>query len=50
MKKKKQDNDFLANEAKEEQQTAPEYTLDIPDDEIWTYRFYIAVGSFDLSK
>lgn len=38
MKKKKQDNDFLANEAKEEQQTAPEYTLDIPDDEIWTYR------------
>lgn len=33
-----QNNDFLAQEAKEEQETAAEYTLDIPDDEIWTYQ------------
>lgn len=33
-----QNDDFLAQEAKEEQETAPEYTLDIPDDEIWTYQ------------
>ena len=38
MKKKKQNTDFLAEEAKEEQETAQEYTLDIPEDEIWTYQ------------
>lgn len=41
-KGKKKDNkpndDFLAEEAKQERETAPEYTLDIPDDEIWTYQ------------
>lgn len=37
-KNKKQNDDFLEQEAKEEQKTAPEYTLDIPDDEIWTYQ------------
>ena len=31
-------DDFLAQEAAEEQATAFEYTLDIPDDEIWTYQ------------
>lgn len=31
-------DDFLAEEAKQEQETAPEYTLDIPEDEIWTYQ------------
>ena len=30
-------DDFLAQEAKEEAATAPAYTLDIPEDEIWTY-------------
>lgn len=30
--------DFLEEEAKEMEEQAPEYTLDIPDDEIWTYR------------
>lgn len=30
--------DFLEQEAKEEQEQAPEYTLDIPEDEIWTYQ------------
>lgn len=37
-KPNKPNDDFLSQEAKEEQQTAPEYTLDIPDDEIWTYQ------------
>ncbi|MGN0521962.1 MAG: leucine-rich repeat protein, partial [Eubacterium sp.] len=37
-KDKKQNNDFLAQEAKEEQATAQAYTLDIPEDEIWSYR------------
>lgn len=37
-KSNKPNDDFLSQEAKEEQQTAPEYTLDIPDDEIWTYQ------------
>ncbi|MDE7124032.1 MAG: hypothetical protein K2N83_00895, partial [Eubacterium sp.] len=31
-------DDFLAQEAKEVQETATAYTLDIPDDEIWTYQ------------
>ncbi|MCD7723435.1 MAG: leucine-rich repeat domain-containing protein [Clostridiales bacterium] len=31
-------NDFLAQEAIEEQATAQDYTLDIPDDEVWTYQ------------
>ncbi len=39
---KKKDNkpkdDFLAQEAKEEQAAAQEYTLDIPDDKVWTYQ------------
>lgn len=40
---KKKDNtpkndDFLAQEANEEKETAPAYALDIPDDEIWTYQ------------
>lgn len=30
-------DDFLAQEAKEEAAQAPAYTLDIPEDEIWTY-------------
>ena len=30
--------DFLAQEAKEMEEQAPEYTLDIPEDEIWTYQ------------
>lgn len=37
-KDKKQNDDFLAEEARQEQETAPAYTLDIPDDEIWTYQ------------
>ena len=37
-KDKKKNIDFLEQEAKEERATAPEYTLDIPDDEIWTYQ------------
>ncbi len=32
------EDDFLAQEAKEMEEQAPEYTLDIPDDEIWTYQ------------
>ncbi|MCC8074181.1 MAG: leucine-rich repeat domain-containing protein [Clostridiales bacterium] len=36
--KSKKDDDFLAQEAAEEQETATEYTLDIPEDEIWTYQ------------
>lgn len=31
-------DDFLAQEAIQEAETAPEYTLDIPEDEIWTYQ------------
>jgi hypothetical protein len=31
-------DDFLAQEAKEMEEQAPEYTLDIPEDEIWTYQ------------
>ena len=31
-------DDFLAQEAMEEQETANTYVLDIPDDEIWTYQ------------
>lgn len=38
MKKKNKSDDFLTQEAKEEQETAPEYTLNISDDEIWTYQ------------
>lgn len=34
----KPNDDFLAQEAKESQATAEAYTLDIPDDEIWTYQ------------
>ena len=30
--------DFLEQEAKEMEEQAPEYTLDIPEDEIWTYK------------
>lgn len=30
--------DFLEEEAKEMAEQAPEYTLDIPEDEIWTYQ------------
>ena len=41
MSKKKKDqkpkDDFLEQEAKEEAAQAPAYTLDIPEDEIWTY-------------
>ena len=36
-KKPKQQEDFLAKEAKEDAAQAPAYTLDIPEDEIWTY-------------
>ncbi len=32
------EEDFLAQEAKEMEEQAPEYTLDIPEDEIWTYK------------
>lgn len=34
----KKEDDFLAQEAKEMEEQAPEYTLDIPEDEIWTYQ------------
>ena len=37
-KAKKSNDDFLAQEAKESQQTAEAYTIDIPEDEIWTYQ------------
>lgn len=37
-KKQKQNDDFLAQEALETQETAQAYTLDIPEDEIWTYQ------------
>lgn len=40
-KKKKEEkikDDFLAQESKEAQETAQDYTLDIPEDEIWTYQ------------
>lgn len=37
-KKKKQNDDFLAQEALENQATAQDYTLDIPDDQIWDYQ------------
>ena len=36
--KPEEDGDFLAKEAKEMAEQAPEYTLDIPEDEIWTYQ------------
>ncbi len=32
------EEDFLEKEAKEMEEQAPEYTLDIPEDEIWTYK------------
>ena len=38
MKKEKKNTDFLEQEAKEEKENAQEYTLNIPEDEIWTYR------------
>lgn len=42
MSKKQKDNkaqnDFLAQEAKEQQETAEKYTIDIPEDEIWSYQ------------
>ena len=41
-KKKKntaaESKDFLAEEAKQNAEQALDYTLDIPDDEIWTYQ------------
>ena len=37
-KKSNSNDDFLAQEAKEEAATAADYTLDIPDDEIWSYQ------------
>lgn len=37
-KDKKKEQDFLAQEAAESQATAEAYTLDIPDDEIWSYQ------------
>lgn len=37
-KKAKKNDDFLAQEAKEDLANGGEYTLDIPDDEIWTYQ------------
>lgn len=37
-KKTKVKDDFLTQEAMEEQEAATAYTLDIPDDEIWTYQ------------
>lgn len=37
-KKAKKNDDFLAQEAKEIQAQAEDYTLDIPEDEIWTYQ------------
>lgn len=36
--KKKQNDDFLAQEAKESQATAAAYTIDVPDDQIWEYQ------------
>lgn len=36
--KKKQNDDFLAQEAKESQATAAAYTIDVPDEEIWDYQ------------
>lgn len=36
--KAKKNDDFLAQEAAEEQATGADYTLDIPDDEVWTYQ------------
>lgn len=38
MKKAKQNTDFLQQEAKEDMKNSPEYTLNIPEDEIWTYQ------------
>lgn len=37
-KEVKKNDDFLAEEAKEAAEQAADYTLDIPDDEIWTYQ------------
>ena len=37
-KKTKEKDDFLAQEAKEEAAQAAPYTLNIPEDEIWTYQ------------
>lgn len=37
-KAKNKNDDFLAQEALEIQENAEQYTLDIPDDEIWTYQ------------
>lgn len=37
-RKVKSQEDFLTKEAKEEAMQAPAYTLDIPEDEIWTYQ------------
>lgn len=37
-KDKKVKDDFLAKEAKEAQENALDYTIDIPDDEVWTYQ------------
>jgi hypothetical protein len=37
-KEPKNNDDFLAEEAKQSQETALDYTLDIPEDEIWTYQ------------
>lgn len=37
-KKAKQNDDFLAQEAKESQATAAAYTIDVPDDQIWNYQ------------
>lgn len=37
-KAEKKETDFLSQEAKEEKATAQAYTLDIPEDEIWTYQ------------
>ncbi|MFR5875339.1 MAG: leucine-rich repeat protein [Eubacterium sp.] len=37
-KANKSGDDFLTQEAKEEQAAAQAYTLDIPDDEVWTYQ------------
>lgn len=37
-KTNKPDDDFLTQEAKEEQAAAEEYTIDIPEEDIWTYQ------------
>ncbi|MDE5604137.1 MAG: leucine-rich repeat domain-containing protein [Eubacterium sp.] len=37
-KDKKVNDDFLAQEAQEEQNAANQYSIDIPEDEIWTYQ------------